>query len=415
MNAVTLPAFSGCGIELEYMIVDRHTLAVLPIADELLRRLAGEYVCEVKQGELAWSNELVLHLVELKNSEPGVAMESLPDAFQCEIRRISRLLEQMGARLMPTGMHPLMNPRMETRLWPHISAAIYRAYDRIFDCRCHGWANLQSMQVNLPFAGDDEFARLHAAVRLVLPILPALAASSPISEGKHSGFLDSRMESYRAHQMRVPSTIGVVIPDTVSTRMEYETQVLTPMYQEIAELDTNGVLQHEWLNARGAVPRFDRNAIEIRVIDTQECTQANLAIAAAATDAIHTMFDETYAPLAEQQAIATNALAKILRTCIRDAEHALITDAGYLRLLGFPAKRCEAHELWRHLIGAMKLYRPEKQEVWQEALHIILEHGTLAHRILRAVGDDYSRDRLQMIYRELCNCLEDDRMFLGMH
>jgi len=74
----------------------------------------------------------------------------------------------------------------------------------------------------------------------------------------------------------------------------------------------------------------------------------------------------------------------------------------------------EARELWRHLIASMKLYRPEPQEAWQEALHIILEHGTLAHRILRAVGDDYSRDRLQAIYRELCDCLEEDRMFLGM-
>ena len=33
----TLPAFSACGIELEYMIVDRDTLSVRPIADALLR------------------------------------------------------------------------------------------------------------------------------------------------------------------------------------------------------------------------------------------------------------------------------------------------------------------------------------------------------------------------------------------
>jgi len=168
MNDV-LPAFSGCGIELEYMIVDRHTLAVLPVADELLHRLAGEYACEVRQGALCWSNELVLHLLELKNSNPDTAMESLPDALQGEIRHINRLLEPMGARLMPTAMHPFMNPRAETRLWPHLSAKIYRAYDRIFGCRCHGWANLQSLQLNLPFAGDQEFARLHAAVRLLLP------------------------------------------------------------------------------------------------------------------------------------------------------------------------------------------------------------------------------------------------------
>jgi hypothetical protein len=36
-----LPAFSGYGIELEYAIVDRDTLSVMPIADEFLHKLSG--------------------------------------------------------------------------------------------------------------------------------------------------------------------------------------------------------------------------------------------------------------------------------------------------------------------------------------------------------------------------------------
>lgn len=411
MNAA-LPAFSACGIELEHMIVDRHTLSVLPVADELLCKLGGEDTCETRHGAPAWSNELVLHLLELKNTDPEADMALLSVSFQQEVQRINRLLEPMGARLMPTAMHPWMNPRVETRLWQHHSAMIYRAYDRIFDCGCHGWGNLQSMQLNLPFSSDEEFARLHAAIRLLLPILPALAASSPIAEGCRAGFMDFRMESYRTHQMRVPSTIGQVIPDTISDRAAYETQVLAPMYREIAQLDAEGILQHEWLNARGAIPRFDRNAIEIRVIDMQECTQANLAIAAAVTNAVHALYDETYAPLAEQQAIGTDALAGILHASMRDAERAVVADAEYLRLLGYPDGRCEAHELWHHLLSSIRKGLPEQWDL-QEALHIILEQGTLAHRILRALGHDFSRDRLQTVYRELCDCLDEGRMFRG--
>lgn len=411
MSAV-LPAFSACGIELEYMIVDRHTLSVLPVADELLCQLGGENACEARHGTLAWSNELVLHLLELKNANPENDMGMLSLSLQLEIQRINRLLEPMGARLMPTAMHPWMNPRVETRLWPHHSARIYRAYDRIFDCGCHGWGNLQSMQLNLPFSSDEEFARLHAAIRLLLPILPALAASSPIAEGGSSGFMDFRMESYRTHQVRVPSTIGQVIPDTVTTRAAYETQVLAPMYREIAQMDAEGILQHEWLNARGAIPRFERNAIEIRVIDMQECTQANLAIAAAVTAVVHALYDETYAPLAEQQAIGTGALAAILHASIRDAERAVITDAEYLRLLGLPVKRCEAHELWGHLLLSARKNLPEQWNL-QEALHVVVERGTLANRILRALGHDFSRDRLQAVYQELCDCLDEGRMFPG--
>jgi hypothetical protein len=37
-----LHAFRGYGIELEYMIVNTESLSVLPIADQLLRRLRGQ-------------------------------------------------------------------------------------------------------------------------------------------------------------------------------------------------------------------------------------------------------------------------------------------------------------------------------------------------------------------------------------
>jgi gamma-glutamyl:cysteine ligase YbdK (ATP-grasp superfamily) len=388
------------------MIVDRQTLSVLPVADELLRRAAGACVAEVQRGRFGWSNELVLHLIELKNASPAPALDPLPAAFQSEVRYIDRLLEPLGARLMPTAMHPWMDPLAETRLWPHDNAHIYQTYDRIFGCKAHGWANLQSMHLNLPFADDAEFARLHAAIRLALPIIPALAASSPIAEGRLTGFMDFRMEVYRTHQAKMPSTIARVIPDTVASRAEYQAAILAPMYREIAPFDPDGVLQHEWLNVRGAIPRFDRNAIEIRVIDLQECPQADLAIAAAVTAVVRARYDAESMP----QAIGTDALVSILHACIHDAEQALIDDAGYLRLLGFPGRQCRAGELWRHLIEATPL---DGSEHWREPLRVMLEQGPLARRILRAVGPDCPKARLVAVYRELCDCLEAGRMFVS--
>jgi hypothetical protein len=43
----------------------------------------------------------------------------------------------------------------------------------------------------------------------------------------------------------------------------------------------------------------------------------------------------------------------------------------------------------------------------------MLEHGPLARRILRAVGPDCSKTSLQAVYRELCDCLEEGRMFVS--
>ena len=42
--------------------------------------------------------------------------------------------------------------------------------------------------------------------------------------------------------------------------------------------DTKKILDHHFLNSRGAIARFDRNAIEIRLVDIQECPKADIAI-----------------------------------------------------------------------------------------------------------------------------------------
>ena len=53
------------------MIVDRQTLLVMPIADRLLRAAAGGNASEVGRGRFGWSNEIVLHLVEIKKAAIG--------------------------------------------------------------------------------------------------------------------------------------------------------------------------------------------------------------------------------------------------------------------------------------------------------------------------------------------------------
>jgi len=47
-----------------------------------------------------------------------------------------------------------MDPNREMVIWPHDYSVVYEAFNRIFDCRGHGWANLQAVHLNLPFADD---------------------------------------------------------------------------------------------------------------------------------------------------------------------------------------------------------------------------------------------------------------------
>jgi gamma-glutamyl:cysteine ligase YbdK (ATP-grasp superfamily) len=266
------------------------------------------------------------------------------------------------------------------------------------------------MHVNLPFAGDAQFARLHAAIRCVLPLIPALAASSPIADGERKPALDYRLEVYRSNAEPLQRIAGRIVPEPVTTRAEYEARILAPMFREIAPYDREGTLQHEWLNSRGAIARFDRNAIEIRVADTQECPRADLAVAAAVVAAVRMLYDERWARRGALNAIDTEVLARILLDCIRDADEALIADRDYLALFGVSQESVRAGEVWRELIAHAG--RAPGAERFREAWQLMLDHGPLARRIARAVGDKATKTRLRQVYATLCDCLAGGRLFV---
>ncbi len=406
-----LHIFAGAGIELEYMIVDAGTLDVKPLTDEVLKAVNGSYNENYIKPGVCWSNELALHVIELKTGEPTPLLVDFIGLFQQDVGRINTILKDFNARLMPSGAHPWMDPFRETRLWPHHHSAIYEAYNKIFDCRGHGWSNLQSAHLNLPFAGDEEFGRLHAAIRVLLPILPALAASTPIVDGQRQNFLDYRMEVYRTNSSKIPSLTGDVIPEPVFTRADYDTHIFQRIYRDIKPHDPETVLQDEWLNARGAIARFDRSAIEIRILDMQECPLADLAVASLIINTLKALIDGLWSDPAELQQWRTDALADILFKSVKSAENHRISNGDYLKIFGVK-KRGEltAGELWGHILQEITSCYP-LPEVFLEPLQVITQQGTLASRIVRQLNNDMSRPALNRVYGRLCDCLAKGIMF----
>jgi glutamate---cysteine ligase / carboxylate-amine ligase len=409
---VPLHLFAAFGVELEYMIVDASTLDVRPITDRVFEAVAGEITSDVEAGEITWSNELAAHVIELKTTEPAESLTPLPHLFSESIRQINSVLESLGARLMSSAMHPWMDPHREMVLWPHDYSVVYEAFNRIFDCRGHGWANLQAVHLNLPFADDAEFARLHAAIRVLLPILPALSASSPIIDGRASGVLDTRLDVYRTNCRRIPLATGQVIPEPVFSEADYRRHILEPLYAEIAPLDPNGDVQHEWLNSRGAIARFERNTIEVRVLDVQECPQADVAICALIADVLESLAEGRWNDPAGLETRDTGPLYELLLSTIRDADRAVIRDPDYLRLFGVQTDRSmEAGALWKHLAQSLSPKARSAEPSLRPALETILERGPLARRILTAAGPNPSRGLLTAVYRRLCDCLAAGEMF----
>ncbi|MFA6899756.1 MAG: glutamate-cysteine ligase family protein [Desulfurivibrionaceae bacterium] len=405
--------FQKFGIELEYMLVSEDTLDVAPIADYILQQKAGCITNEVERGIMAWSNELALHVIVIKTSDPVPALPMLVEKFQKEVEEICRSTREHGAILLPTAMHPWMAPHSETRLWPHGNKDIYNTYNRIFNCQGHGWSNVQSTHLNLGFDTDEEFGRLHAAIRVLLPILPAIAASSPAADGTLTGWLDTRLHYYQNNQKRIPFIAGQVIPEPVFSKAKYEQEIYQRLRRDIAPFDPDGVLEAEWLNSRGAIARFDRNAIEIRVLDIQECPLADVSLAVLICAVLKGLCEGRWAGLAEQKAAETGELADIFVGTVRDGEQTVIDNRRYLALFGRGGNAAmTAGELWQELATDCGLELAEAGHGIQQTVSAILAHGSLSRRIIRALGVKPDRERFREVYRELGKCLAQGRLFL---
>ncbi len=407
----TVAPLSAMGIELEYMIVDRETLDVRPFTDQVFRDAAGDHVDDIDAGRYGWSKEVVRHVIEIKNPEPVASLDGIAAGMQVEIENMQARLATLDARLMPTAMHPWMDPATDSRIWDEPHNRINRAYASIFDLATHGWANLQSMHINIAFGSDDDFAAVHSAIRVLLPIIPGIAASSPYANGARTGFDDYRLEVYRTNASGFPTITGHIIPEVVRDRSAYEEHILAPMYRAIALHDPERILRFEWLNSRGAIARFDRNAIEIRVTDVQEAPHADIAIASLVVGAVRALHAQSLSQTAAQDALGSRHLAHILLDCARDGHRARIDDAAYLKLFGYPTDECSVSDLWKHISTLEPVVGEIDRSRSATACNFLLGHGTLASRIVQAAGAEPDRARLVEVYRELCECLAQGRSF----
>ena len=416
------------GVEMEFMIVDRDTLNVLPRADVPLGKdKDGNQLSDIEYDDIGLSNELVSHVLEFKCAHPKSTFDGLGKRFFHEIRRANKKLEKINAMLLPSACHPFMDPA-EMKLWPYDCLDIYQTYDRIFNCKGHGWANLQSTHLNLSFDGDEEFGELHAAIRLLLPLIPAIAASSPYLDGKYTGYRDARINVYRHNQDKVPEITGQVIPEQAYSYDEYNKMIFDKVKKAIAPYDTEHLLNHFFLNSRGAIARFDRGAIEIRLVDIQECPNADIAIAELEIATLKAIVNGKFAGSSNAAGISeaansvphtlkeyreflrhfdTTRLAELLNKTVKDAENATIDWPEFLSVFGISGK-CTAGDLWKHIYSVVK---NDLTEVSQNVMEKMLERGTLSSALYKALGNSPTHEAFVMEYKKLADCLAHNRLY----
>lgn len=399
--------FEVFGIELEYMLVSNSSFRINPIVDKLFIKKNGEITSDIDNGKIEWSNELVAHVVELKTNGPTAHLNDLDELFLENIQEINTILREFDTKLLSGAAHPFMNPKTETVLWKHHYSKIYNLYNRIFDCSGHGWSNVQSMHINLPFFNDEEFEKLHAAIRILLPIIPGISASSPVLDGDFTGYKDSRMHYYKTNQKEIPQMTGKVMPEQVFTKEDYIQKIFKPINEVIMPFDTEKILDQHFLNSRGAIARFDRNAIEIRVIDIQENPLADVSIAILIIEVLKVLISEELVSLEDQKNWHEDALFQIFDQVIKNAETTLIIDETYLAIFDLKSP-VEVRRIWQKLYERVKSQIPRKHQV---TIEFILQHGSLSSRLLKAICNDFSEGNLTKVYSQLTECLQNNTMF----
>lgn len=361
----------------------------MPIVDTVIKELNGRVVNCIRFKSFSFGKELQSHVAEFKANRPFCSPKVFEENMQRAILEISEFLERKhDARLLGTGMHPLLRLE-EAKVWSHRDRKIYEALSRIFNFYQHSWLNIQAFQLNLSYGNEKEAIQLHNALANLLPYVPAISASSPVYESKIREYADSRLHFYRINQKEIPSITGNIIPEYVNSFKEYRQITINRYTEELEKLDApEWVLNKEWLNSRGAVFRFDRKAIEVRIMDEQECIKADVALSCFIRASLRGMLSqrEPYLPrdvlIADLNSVIKDGLeAKVqhprgptardvCRYYFRIAlENASVEEKTYLPIVG---KRIDEGSL-SNLIRRDVLKKAQKTDLGEAILSIYLK------------------------------------------
>ena len=387
------------GPEHEFSIVDEK-LTPLPIVDKVIRDVHGRVVNCASLGACSFGKELQAHVAEFKANRPFVSPVVFEETMQKTVEAILAVLESCyDARLLGSGMHPFLK-LSEAKVWSHRDRGIYAAMSRIFNLNQHGWLNIQSFQLNLPYRNESEAMRLYTALSNILPYLPAIAASSPIYESRKGPFVDNRLHFYMTNQLEVPSLTGSLIPEYVDSFEEYEKTTVRQYSEELARLNAPpSLLDKEWLNSRGAIIRQDRKAIEIRVLDEQESVKSDVALSCFIRAALRGILRDTDYPY-----LAHPALVQNFKQVVRK---------GLLARVQHPNGKTASEVCLRLLQTAMSNATDEEKR-YLPIIKQRISGGNLSNIILRNVAKKAQKTDLHeaifTTYSRLADCLEKNQV-----
>jgi len=392
------------GPEHEFSVVDER-LKPLPIADVIIKQLCGRVRNEVSFPDFVLGKELQKHVMELKAAKPFRSPQNFEETMYGAAIKVLDILEEFSAHLLGLGMHPTLSLD-EARVWDHWDRQIYEAFDKIFDLKQHGWLNIQSFQLNISYRNESEAVKLYNALAGILPYISAVSAASPIYESKFGDFTDNRLHYYWINQAKIPSITGEIVPEPIDSFETYRSLTIRRYSRDLMKAKAPSyMINQEWINSRGAIIRFKRRSIEIRIMDEQECIKSDVSLSCFTRALLRGLMQSTEAG-SDVSDPSHSVLVRNLNAIIRYGLDAKINHGRY----------STARDLCRKLyeIAYENASDEEKRYLW--VIKKRIENGSLSETILKHVRARSQRTDLDeailAVYSELADKLRKNEIYI---
>jgi gamma-glutamyl:cysteine ligase YbdK (ATP-grasp superfamily) len=386
------------GPEHEFSLVNQE-LKVLPVADKIIKDFSGKIINFIKLPSFTFGKEMQLHVIEVKANSPFKSPVQFEETMQNGVSTLSQIVNKQGALLLGTGMHPLLKLE-ETAIWPHYHRKIYQEYAKIFNLNQHGWLNIQSFHLNLPYRKEADGIQTHNLLANLCAYLPAITASSPIYEGKAGPDVDNRLRFYKINQREISSVAGEVIPEYADSFSQYKHGVIGRYSEDLAKAGAGKtLLSREWVNSRGVIFRFDRSALEVRVMDEQECVKSDVALSCFIRATLRGLI------ALKAELLPHNLLVKDYNAVVKKGLNAQVSNPNGKT----------ARQVCQRYFNLACEYADEDEKKYLWLIKKRLENGSLSELILdrvlrRAEKTDFHQAVIN-VYSTLIKCLSDNEPY----
>jgi gamma-glutamyl:cysteine ligase YbdK (ATP-grasp superfamily) len=386
------------GPEHEFSLVNQE-LKILPISDKIIKDYYGKIINFIELPSFTFGKELQLHVMEVKANSPFKSPITFEETMQNAVSILNQIVNKQGAHLLGTGMHPLLKFE-DTAIWPHNHRKIYQEYSKIFNLNQHGWLNIQSFHLNLPYQKEADGIQTHNLLANLCAYLPAITASSPIYESKAGPDVDNRLKFYKINQKEIPSVTGEVIPQYASSFSQYKHDVIGGYSEDLAKAGAGKTLMsREWVNSRGVIFRFDRKAIEIRVMDEQECVKSDVALSCFIRATLRGLI------ALKAELLAHDLLVKDFNLVVKEGLNAQVANPNGKT----------ARQVCQHYWDLAREYADEEEKKYLWLIQKRLENGNLSelirNRVLRRAEKTDFHQAVINVYSTLIKCLSDNEPY----